>query len=894
MQYYDLSGVWHCEIPGYSGEAALPGTLDENAIGFPDTGANQWHPDEAGNAALIQQGGPIATRLTRRYTFEGAASFTRRLCFAPPAGKRIFLECERARQLTLRINGKSVPPFAACTLSSPQSFEITGLLTGQDVIELICDNSYPGWPRADIVYSSAATDETQTNWNGILGFIRLCVQEPVFIHRLRVYPQGSFLRVCADVCADHPWQQTLTLCSEALCAPVHAAAEGGAGMTHIELDHLPLRADILRWDEDEGHLYPLTGSLCSSQKTVRFGVRDFRSEGGYLTLNARRIFLRSEANCAVFPLTGHPPMDMPAWKEILSLYRSYGVNCMRFHSHCPPEAAFDAADELGMLMQCELSHWNPKDAFASCESRAYYSGELEQILFSLANHPSFVMLSLGNELHASAEGHAFMDELILRARSIDPTRLYAEGSNNHYGQRGAHSTSDFYTADSFGKDRLRATSSTMVGWLNEQGPDFTQHYAPAIAALREKHDHSVFSFEVGQYEILPDFDQIGDYLGVTLPDNLCLIRERAAHCGLLPQWKQYVEATGELSLICYRAEIEAALRTQDLSGISLLGLQDFPGQGTALVGMIDSLMRPKPFPFAQPDRFSAFFCRTLPLCELPRFAYASHETLCARVRIAHYGSKPLAGEAGWSLSGSGISLSGTFGGMTIPCGGVSELGTLRIPLSFAGHACRLTLRIALGGHENSYPIWVYPDAPAVCPDSIYECRTLDEKACAVLRSGGAVYLAPDSTSAALPRSIQSQLSTDFWSVGTFAAQEGGMGQLIDSDHPLFRDFPTEFHTNWQWWPMAAQRAAILPRRMNAIVTVMDSYAYMRPMAQLLEFRCAGGRILFSTLGLHNLTEYPQARALQRAIYRYMASGEFAPAQQMELPELQTLLGEAQE
>ena len=888
MQHLDLSGTWRCEIPGMRREAILPGTLDTNAIGFADTGANQWHPAEAGNAALIEQGGPIATRLTRRCTFEGAAVFSRRLAFAPPAGKRIFLECERARKLSLRVNGGPVPPFAPRTLSSPQRFEITGLLTGIDTLEITCDNSYPGWPRADIVYSSAATDETQTNWNGVLGYIRLRVENPVFIHRVRVYPQGDFLRVCADICADHAWQGTLNIQSDALAAPVSIPARGSAGMTVLTADRLPLRKDVRRWDEDAGNLCSLTARLGNECSTVRFGVRDFRSEDGRLTLNGRRIFLRSETNCAVFPETGHPPMDVPAWKEILSLYRSYGVNCMRFHSHCPPEAAFAAADEMGMLMQCELSHWNPRDAFSTPESRAYYQDELEQILLSLANHPSLVMLSLGNELHADDAGHAFMDTLILRARALDPTRLYAEGSNNHYGQRGAHDTSDFYTADSYGRERLRATSSTMVGWLNEQGPDFTRHYGPAIAALRKKHDHSVFSFEVGQYEILPDLHEIEDFRDVTVPDNLRLIRDKVNARGMSARWPQYVRATGELSLLCYRAEIEAALRTEGLSGISLLGLQDFPGQGTALVGMINSHMRPKPFPFAQPERFHAFFRSVLPLCELPRFAYGSDETLCARVRIANYGKESLCGEAVWLLCGEGISLGGSFGAVTAGCGALHTLGQLRIPLGFAEKPCRLTLRITLCEHENSYPIWVYPDAPVICPDNVYECRALDEQALAVLQRGGAVYLAPDSTKAALPHSIKSQLSTDFWSVGTFAAQEGGMGQLIDSAHPLLRDFPTEAHTNWQWWPMAAQRAAILPRPMDAIVAVMDSYAYLRPMAQLLECRCAGGRVLFSTLGLHNLTDYPQARALQRAIYRYMACDDFAPSQEMTPCELRAL------
>lgn len=108
-----------------------------------------------------------------------------------------------------------------------------------------------------------------------------------------------------------------------------------------------------------------------------------------------------------------------------------------------------------------------------------------------------------------------------------------------------------------------------------------------------------------------------------------------------------------------------------------------------------------------------------------------------------------------------------------------------------------------------------------------------------------------------------------------------MGQLIDSDHPIFRDFPTEFYTNWQWWPMASQRAVIMPKGYKSIITEMDSYAYLRPMTQLLECRCGGGKLLFSTMGLQNLQKYPEARALLFSIYRYLSSEEFAPEQEIE-------------
>ena len=186
-------------------------------------------------------------------------------------------------------------------------------------------------------------------------------------------------------------------------------------------------------------------------------------------------------------------------------------------------------------------------------------------------------------------------------------------------------------------------------------------------------------------------------------------------------------------------------------------------------------------------------------------------------------------------------------------------------------------------------MWVYPPVKPVCPAGVHECRALDDAALAVLASGGTVYLAPDSTPEALPSSIQAQFSTDFWSVGTFPQQEGGMGQLIDAAHPLFTSFPTESHTDWQWWPMANRRALILPRPMQAIVAELDSYAYLRPMAQLLECRCHGGRLLLSSLGLHGLQQYPEARALQQAVYAYLAAPGPLPAQKMTVEEVRALV-----
>lgn len=891
MNAFDLSGTWRCETGEGCAPAQLPGTLDTNGIGHADLTAAPWHPDENVNDALASQD-VIATRLTRRHTFEGAAVFTRTIDFVPPAGKRVFLFCERTRRLSLRVNGQDVPPFLPASLSTPVLFELTGLLTGRDELALTCDNRYPGWPHDDIVFSSAATDETQTNWNGVIGELSLRVEEPVFIHALRVYPRGDALDVWLEISADRAFQTDVTVISDALAAPVSITAQGGPGFSSVALRGLPLRADVRRWDEGEGNLYALSASLGGVAKTVFFGVRTCCAQNGRFVLNGRPLFLRGETNCAVFPETGHPPTDVTSWQHILAVYQSYGVNCVRFHSHCPPEAAFIAADETGMLMQPELSHWNPRNAFSSPESRAYYRAELEGVLRMLANHPSFVMLTLGNELHMNEDGQAFADSLLALARSIDPTRLYAAGSNNHYGAKGPNPADDFYAACCCRAHALRATSSPMTGWLNERCPDLRTDYAPAMRAIRAVSDQPVLSFEVGQYEVLPDFDELAAFRGVTRPDNLRLIRSRVEAASLLPRWRTYVEATGELALRCYRAEVEAALRTEGLSGLFLLDLQDFPGQGTALVGMMDSHLSPKPYAFAQPERFARFFTAVLPLVLLPRLTYTAGETLAADVRVANYGRQTLGGVPVWTLEGGGVSLRGTLPCARAACGAATDLGSISVPLDGIKKAARLTLTVSLCGHENSYDLWVYPDEPAVCPERVYECRTLDARALQVLQRGGRVFLAPDSTQEALPHSIRGQFSTDFWSVGTFPAQAGGMGLLIDAAHPVFASFPTDAHTDFQWWPMASRRAVILPealRELRPIVTLMDSYAYLRPMAQLLECRCGGGRLLFSSLGLHHLTQYPEARALLFSIYRYMGSEAFAPAQEAPVEEIRTIL-----
>lgn len=953
-----LNGKWHVVLEdGTTGQMDLPGTLDENGIGHRDVGANQWHPDAVlGNAAgEIDKDAPIATRFTRRHTYEGEARISSKITVPDYGTDRLFVLAERARALRLLVDGEACAVFRQGTLSTPYIFELTGAAPGEHEFTFLSDNSYPGMPKAAICYSSAATDETQTNWNGILGECSMYTRPQNFIDSLRVYPRavkkeeknkagGYVLDVCVELApgAKKVYKDAkIILQSEALAAGeledtqtlTEIISYSGEGLAEAGTDKeenpktmeiwfrdLPLRENVKLWDEDEGNLYEMAVTLdngmsaedkggSTAECRTRFGIRSFGDNGsGRLALNGRAIFLRGEANCAEYPETGHPPMTIPEWKEMLLKYRSYGINFVRFHSHCEPEAAFAAADELGMLLQPELSHWDPKDAFGTEESYRYYRAELVDLLKTYANHPSFVMLTLGNELQAQDEGRERMRELVRTAKRMDPTRLYANGSNAFYGEEGCDPESDFYTSQSCKDVVIRGTFSGMRGYLNENYPSADRTYDEAMAEIRKEYQKPVFSFEVGQFEVLPDFEELESFHGISDPVNLKLIKKRVEERGLLPTWEKYVEATGELSRLAYREEIEAAMRTRELSGISLLGLQDFPGQGTALVGMMNSHLEPKPYDFARPERFREFFQECRILVKLPHYTYEAGERLIAEVEAANFGKRNIEGVFCWTLAGKkSVSENGNCEPAEIKSkntviatgedteiticrpGSYTEVGSLDIPLDFVEKNTAPTLKVRIGDSISAYPIWVYRKTTPICPENVYETRAFDVKTREILQNGGRVYLSPDADKESLPNSIKTQFTTDFWSVGTFADQEGGMGQLIDTEHPIFKEFPTDFHTDWQWWIMATKRAVILPHPMKTIITEMDSYAFLRPMAQMIEFRCLKGKVLLSTMELHKSQQYPEVRALQASIYTYLSGENFEPAEEITEEELSMLV-----
>lgn len=161
-----------------------------------------------------------------------------------------------------------------------------------------------------------------------------------------------------------------------------------------------------------------------TERSTKFGMREFSRNQSDLLLNGNKVFLRGTLECCIFPLTGRPPMEPEGWKKVFLTAREWGLNHLRFHSWCPPEAAFQVADSLGFYLQVELPLWSVKVGEDSHTNDFLYA-EADRILAEYGNHPSFCFFSLGNELQPDFE---FLSRLLKHTKRTGPeTFIY-----NHF------------------------------------------------------------------------------------------------------------------------------------------------------------------------------------------------------------------------------------------------------------------------------------------------------------------------------------------------------------------------------------------------------------------------------------------------------------------------------
>ncbi len=893
----------------------LPGTTDENHKG-------------------IKKDEQCIDRLSRVWYWKGPAWYQRRVT-VPDAwkGKRITLLLERTKNTRVWVDK------AFCggddTLSAPQLFDVTAAMPpGQHTITVLVDNA-----RLPPVGPAHAVDErTQTNWNGIVGRMELSASAAVWLDDVQVYPDAEkkhavVRAMIGNITGKAAGGQITVRCESRNVAKPSTFktqsinVKAGERENAVEFTYQP-GDDAPLWDEFQPALLRLDleleatagGQQIRDRRTVDFGMRDFTTRRNCFTINGRTAFLRGKLDCCLFPLTGYPPMDKAGWLRVLSISKSYGLNHYRFHSWCPPEAAFQAADELGMYFQVELP--NKRSAFNAPEGKEaaahnidrldvestlqkaslydYGKREGELIFKAFGNHPSFVMFTLGNEL-GRTQG---MFELVAHFKKIDPRHLYAQGSNNVHWNPSLAEGDDFWVTCKTGKTLPVRGAFFQGDYLNphiEFSPPSTMvDFSESIAGIPVP----VISHENASFEVSPDFREIPEYTGVTRARNLEIFRERLKAANMLDQADDFVRASGALSVICHREDLEASLRTPGLGGFQLLDIQDFPGQGTALVGILNVFMESKGL--ITPEAWRQFCRETVPLLRMKKYTWTTNETFMGRVQIAHYGPADIPNaRVTWTATGSGGKkvASGAFDPVMIEQGKVFDVDMFAMPLGGVATPRKLTISIAIEGTQfrNDYEIWVYsPKVDTSVPAGVMVTDSFAAGATRKhLAAGGKVLLLPKLDK--LPYSVAGGFQTDFWSpMFAEAAKKRGLpgppgtlGILCDPGTRALADFPTEFHSNWQWWHLVKNSRPIMfddtPAEYRPTVQVIDNFVTNHKLGLIAETKVGRGKMLICAIDLLAHQDKPEARQLLHSLLRYLGSSAFAPKAELDAGLLKTLL-----
>lgn len=922
MQTLSLSGPWRLRLDperdadagewtedATDGTIHLPGTTDEYGYGETTDDRSREH-------------------LARTHRYEGPAWY-RRTVSVPDSwdGKRVLAVFERTRPTTLWVDGQRVGS-REC-LSTSHVYDVTGAITsGECELVLRVDNDHESMDRPGVDRSHAKTEHTQTNWNGVVGELRLEATDPVWIEDVRTFPDPEGHAVdlqitLGNVTGDEVEGTVTTAARSVNTDETHVAptservvtvepGDGTTGGRTIAEFTYDLGSEALTWDEFSSAVYELTVSLEAGTYThefeTSFGLREFTADGTQFSINETTIFLRGRTDSAVFPDTGYPPMRTAEWIEHMEAAKAHGINHYRFHSWCPPQAAFEAADRVGIYLQPELSQWDARESLVADDDYEYYRGEAERILDEYGNHPSFVLFSLGNENQGDEER---MAELVEHCRDRDDRRLYAYGANNFLSSPHPGTTDDFFVTANVPNDPaashwdVERTPVRGTGHINDQPPSTTTEYSEKLAP----YDLPVITHEIGQFQVYPDFDEARKYTGVLGPRNFERFEQSLADRYMEGRDHAFQAASGALAVSCYREEIEATFRTPGLGGFQLLGLDDFPGQGTALVGVLDAFMESKGL--IAPHEWRRFCAARVPLVLMDSYTWTTDETFEAEVQLANYGPDALADVTPvWSIvgpdhgAGTEVLATGELTTQHVPQGELATLGTIEAALEETRSPAKLEVEVVVETDEEedlrtSYPIWVYPDPneasspDAAAPDGVTVRTRFDEETRTLLDDGERVLLLPEF--GALRYSIEGSFQPDFWNYEVFKqnGKPGTLGMLCDPDHPLFEVFPTDGHSDWQWWPLLRRSRPIVlddaPAEFEPTVQVIDTLYRNHKLGVYFETAVGDGRLAVCTLDLSR-TSVPAVRQFRRSLGSYLASKAFDPAPEISTGVLESLLG----
>lgn len=919
LMFFDATSFAQKSIQSLAGQWQFK--LDPKGEGVTASWFKTQLPDKIQLPGSCEQGGfgvkttePTIGKLTRVIKYEGKAWYQKKIVIPNSwKGKRIELFLERCHwESSVWLDGS--PLGMQNSLSVPHLYDLGLSTAGTHILTICIDNTY----KIPIgTWAHAITEDTQGNWNGIIGRMELRATNPVWIRDVQVYPNK--LKIILGNITGQTIDATVqnTSCT---------IPDGG---TEVEV---PFHSNMPNWDEFSPNIQQLKVTLKTEkfreQKSVSYGIRELSINDKQFLINNRPFLMRGPVDECIYPLTGYPPMDKASWMRMLKISQSYGFNFIRFHSWCPPQAAFEAADELGMFFQVELPLWTmdaPQFGKHAVRDK-FIADELERILESYGNHPSFALMAMGNESSGT------LDALVSIGRKVDNRRLYRCENGNieekgDYIEEGGRGIAGPRT----NWDRWNA-----IGWI----AGGTENDEIKL----KRNSLPVFLHEVGQWSMYPDFELATKFTGTTRAYFYDSFQASLKKHQMLDQAKSFAQASGKFSVLLYKEEIEASFRSFPIGGFQILEARDYPGQGVAIVGWLDAFWDSKGL--ITPTEFRHFCDSTVCLLRMPKRVFFNSDNFEALAQISHYGHATIKVKPQWSITDdeSKIIAKGSLADKDINAGELVSLGNLKVALDKVQTATRLKVTLNAGIISNSWYIWVYPDKQPVTPANVRIAYNFDEATLDALKQGENVLLfsspkqgkyeivrsffGPESVRLLPPVSkgksaIEGTFLPAFWNIRLFN-QIGTMGILCNPEHPALKNFPTEEHSDWQWadligvytaaesfrtagapesyyksmektWGDVRDRSKAIilnetPEDFRPIVQVIDNYERNYKLGMIFETKVGKGKLLVCSMDLDtDADKRPAARQLKSSLLRYMASKEFSPTSELSMDLLLKIL-----
>lgn len=955
MKIFDLSGKWNFSL----NDDAL-----DDSITLPATTAQA----KKGEYNESRETG----YLTESYPFEGTAWFSRTVSIEEgELGQTVKLFLERTRITSVYVDGEQVSGEYSeneDSLCAPHIYNLTEYISNPE-FELKIAVANTGYKTKG---GHMTSPDTQTNWNGITGRIELIISgneelESISVKTLDM--QGN-VELMTEWNSPADTDETLTLkfklyeqrlvdgkLSECAFLPEQEIEERtlvlGNGKKFAEMK-LSLGKNAVYWDEYNPVVYRIEvlGRDDTLYGEAVFGLRIWDRDDRRLYINGHPVFLRGKHDGCLFPLTGACPTDLEEWLRVMGIAKEYGINHYRYHTSCPPEEAFHAADLLGIYVEPELPFWGtiaaPGEEGYNEAEQEYLITEGFRILKAFGNHPSFCFMSLGNELWGSS---ARLAEIIRKFRDFDDRHLYTQGSNNFQFVPCILPEDDFYVGVRFAVGELIRGSYAMCdapqGFVQTEKPNTVHSYddvfVPYLAGASSegadadeeieiqygtgtkkvkatdasgfKLTRPVVNHEIGQYCTFPDFKETKKYTGVLRAESFNVFKERMEAAGLDDLAPDYFLASGKLAANCYKLELEAAHKSKYLSGYQILDIQDFSGQGTSLVGILDAFMDNKGI--ISKDDWKSFCSDMVIMAEIKDFVLMEGEKFEPGILLSCYRPDVVENKSivdvTWKLYESSsqtidfaeidkvLSMKGTCQAIVLDYG-VTEVGKLSIDIPEGEGARKWTLVLEINGSEysNSYELTVLPktepeDIKAITSEEIY--ITSNPKAVFDSARVGkkTILFTKDSKD-----SIPGTYCTEFWNYPMFKGISewlkrplpvGTYGLLINPDHPALSLLPTENYSTPLWYELITDAGLTVldkHKELRPIVRMMDNFERNHSLGFLWECTVDGSPVLICAQSYEKLAATNEGRNFLKSICCYASTELFKPQTQLTAQEFEEL------